>query len=170
MLFPPFFFLRCHSLICPFWEHEKVIWKLNMVLQFSDLFRSILPIKAWRGGEFGGEWGEMKSLSCVQFFVTPWTVAHQAPLSMVFFRQGYWSGLPFPSPGDLPDPEIKPGSPALQADSLLSETPGKPPCKNTAKFSRDYGIYDTVTHWMKKQVWGFSPGLLIQLLNKVAKT
>ena len=96
-----------------------------MVLQFSDLFRSILPIKAWRGGEFGGEWGEMKSLSCVQFFVTPWTVAHQAPLSMVFFRQGYWSGLPFPSPGDLPDPEIKPGSPALQADALPSEPPGK---------------------------------------------
>ena len=67
----------------------------------------------------------MKSLSCVQFFVTPWTVAHQAPLSMVFFRQGYWSGLPFPSPGDLPDPEIKPGSPALQADALPSEPPGK---------------------------------------------
>ena len=48
----------------------------------------------------------------------PWTVAHQAPLSMEFSRQEYWSGLPFPSPGDLPDPEIKPESPALQADSL----------------------------------------------------
>ena len=118
-------FLRCHFLICPFWEHGKVIWKLNMVLQFSDLFRSILPIKAWRGGEFGGEWSEMKSLSCVRLFVTPWTVAHQAPLSMVFSRQGYWSGLPFPSPGDLPDPGIEPGSPALQADALPSEPPGK---------------------------------------------
>ena len=58
--------------------------------------------------------------------MTPWTVAHQAPLSMVFFKQEYWSGFPFPSPGDLPDPGIKPGPPALQADSLLSELPGKP--------------------------------------------
>ena len=58
--------------------------------------------------------------------VTPWTVAHKAPLSMGFSRQEYWSGLPFPSPGDLPDPRIKPGSPALQADALPSEPPGKP--------------------------------------------
>ena len=56
-------------------------------------------------------------LSHVQLFATPWTVAHQAPLSMGFSRQGYWSGLPFPSPGDLPNPGIEPGSPALQADS-----------------------------------------------------
>ena len=53
------------------------------------------------------------------FFVTPWTVAHQAPLSMGFSRQEYWSGLPCPSPGDLPNQGIKPGSPALQVDSLL---------------------------------------------------
>ena len=58
--------------------------------------------------------------------VTPWTVARQALLSMGFPRQEYWSGLPFPSPGDLPDPGIEPGSPALQADSLASEPPGKP--------------------------------------------
>ena len=62
----------------------------------------------------------------VQLFVTLWTVTRQAPLSMRFFRQEYWSGLPFPSPGDLPDPGIEPMSPALQADSLLSEQPGKP--------------------------------------------
>ena len=55
----------------------------------------------------------MKSLSHVQLFVTPWTVAHQAPPSMGFSRQEYWSGLPFPSPGDLPDPGIEPGFPAL---------------------------------------------------------
>ena len=55
----------------------------------------------------------------------PWTVAHQTSLSMGFSRQEDWSGLPFPSPGDLPDPEIKPVSPALQADSLPSELPGK---------------------------------------------
>ena len=57
---------------------------------------------------------------------TPWTVAHQAPPSMGFSKQEYWSGLPFPSPGDLPDSGIKPRSPALQADALPSETPGKP--------------------------------------------
>ena len=65
-------------------------------------------------------------LSCVQLFVAPWTVAHQAPLSMGFSRHEYWSGLPSPPPEDLPDPGIEPGSPALQADSLPSEPPGKP--------------------------------------------
>ena len=59
------------------------------------------------------------------FFTTPWTVAGQAPLSIGFPRQEYWHGLPFPSPGDLPNPGIEPGSPALQADSLLSEPAGK---------------------------------------------
>ena len=59
-------------------------------------------------------------------FVTPWTVAHQAPLFMGFSRQEYWSGLPCPPPGDLPNPGIKPGSSALQADSLPSEPPWKP--------------------------------------------
>ena len=67
-----------------------------------------------------------KSLSHVQLFVTPWTVAYQAPQSMKFSRQEYWSGLPSPSPGDLPNPGIKPGPPALQADNLPSEPPGKP--------------------------------------------
>ena len=56
----------------------------------------------------------------------PWTVAHQALLSMEFSRQEDWSGLPFPSPGDPPNPGIEPGSPTLRADSLLSELPGKP--------------------------------------------
>ena len=60
-------------------------------------------------------------LSCVQLFATPWTVARQAPLSMEFPSQEYWSRLPFPSPEDLPDPGIEPRSPALQADSLPSE-------------------------------------------------
>ena len=60
----------------------------------------------------------MKSLSRVRLFATPWTVAHRAPLSMGFSRQEYWSGLPFPSPGDLPEPGIEPRSPALQEDAL----------------------------------------------------
>ena len=53
--------------------------------------------------------------------VIPWTIACQAPLSMGFFRQEYWSGLPFPSPGDLPGPGIEPRSPLLQADDLSTE-------------------------------------------------
>ena len=69
---------------------------------------------------------KVKSLSRVQLFATPWTAACQAPLFMGFSRQGYWSGLPFPSPGDLPQPGIELRSPALQADSLPTELPGKP--------------------------------------------
>ena len=67
-------------------------------------------------------------LSClvISDSATPWTVAHQAPLSMEFSRQEYWGGEPFPSPGDLPHPGIEPGSPALQTDSLPSEPTRKP--------------------------------------------
>ena len=68
---------------------------------------------------------KVKSLSRVRLFATPWTVDYQAPPSMGLSRQEYWSGLPFPSPGDLPDPGIKPRSPAFQADALTSEPPGK---------------------------------------------
>ena len=78
------------------------------------------------GGNFGYclGGGGLVTKSCLTL-VTSWTVAYQAPLSMGFSRQEYWSGLPFPSPGDLPDPRIEPGSPALQADALPSEPPGK---------------------------------------------
>ena len=72
---------------------------------------------------------EVKSLSCVRLFAIPWTVVYQASPSMGFSRQEYWNGLPFPSPGDLPDPGIEPRPPALQADALPSEPPGKPPIK-----------------------------------------
>ena len=65
---------------------------------------------------------KVKSLSLVRLFASPWTIAYQAPPSMGFSRQEYWSGLPFPSPGDLPDPGIEPG-----AGALPSEPPGKPP-------------------------------------------
>ena len=67
----------------------------------------------------------MKSLSRVRLLTIPWTVAYQASLSMGFSRQEYWSGLPFPSPGDLPNPGTEPGSPSLEADALTSEPPGK---------------------------------------------
>ena len=66
-----------------------------------------------------------QSFSGVRLFATPWTVADQAPLSMEFSRQEYLRGLPFPSPEDLTNPGIEPGSPSLQADSLLSEPPGE---------------------------------------------
>ena len=68
---------------------------------------------------------ESVSWSVISDSATPWTVAHQALLSMGFSRQEYWSGLPFPPPGDLSNPGIRPRSFALQADSLLSEPPGK---------------------------------------------
>ena len=90
---------------------------------------------------------KVKSLSCIQLFVTPWTVAHQTSLSMGFSRKEYWSGLPFPSPGDLPDSEIKPRSPSLWTDTLPSESPGKPQ-KMVSRFFKKLRIelpYDPAT-------------------------
>ena len=77
---------------------------------------------------------KVKSLSRVRLFSTPWTVAYQAPPSMGFSRQEYWSGLPFPSPGDLPDAGIEPGSPTFQADALMSEPRGKQTFKKESLF------------------------------------
>ena len=71
-------------------------------------------------------WALLSHFSHVQLFVTPWTVARQVPLSMGFSRQEHWSGLPFPSPGDLPDPGVEPRSPALQTDSLPAEPQRSP--------------------------------------------
>ena len=65
-------------------------------------------------------------LSHVRLFATPWSVAHPAPLSIGFSRKEYWSGLPFPTPGDLPNPGMEPRSPTLRADSSPAEPPGKP--------------------------------------------
>ena len=77
--------------------------------------------------------GEVKSLSHVQLFATSWTVVDQVPKSMEFSREEYWSGLPFPSPGDLSSPGTEPWSPALQAGTLPSESPG-----NVESCIRDY--------------------------------
>ena len=68
--------------------------------------------------------------------MTPWTIAHRVPLSMGFFKQEYCWGLPFPSPGDLFEPGIEPGSPALRTDSLLSEPPGKPRGSKESLYSK----------------------------------
>ena len=70
-------------------------------------------------------------------FATPWTAARQAPLSVGFSRQEYWSGLPFPSPGDLPNPGIKPMSPALAGGFFTIEPPGKPSGHNSVDLLRD---------------------------------
>ena len=75
--------------------------------------------------------------------VTPWTVAHQAPPPMEFSRQEYWSGSPFPSPGDLPCPGIEPRSPALQADALPSEPPGKP--VRAREMQKELAVAHTIT-------------------------
>jgi len=100
-------------------EHQKkkTIWSLSPETSRAD---------PWNSTKHSFKYKiilslSQKSLSHVRLFATPWTVAHQAPPSMEFSRQEYWSGLPFPSPGDLPDPGIKPRSPALQADALTSE-------------------------------------------------
>ena len=81
---------------------------------------------------------KVKSLSRIQLFATPWTVTHQAPPSMGFSRQEYWNGLPFPSPGDLPDPGIEPRSPTLQADIVTSEPSGN--TKINSKWIKDLNI------------------------------
>ena len=94
----------------------------------EDQLLTVSPHGKGRESKFTGVFSYKlsRSLSRVRLFVTLWTVAHQTPLSMGFSRQEYWSGLPFPSPGDLPNPEIEPRSPSLQADDLSSEPPGKP--------------------------------------------
>ncbi|KAI4549496.1 hypothetical protein MG293_001826 [Ovis ammon polii] len=87
---------------------------------------------------------KVKSLSRVRLFATPWTVAYQAPQSVEFSRQEYWNGLPFPSPGDLPNPGIEPRSPALQADALLSEPPEGLVLKETEAQFFDQHIHSLV--------------------------
>ena len=82
--------------------------------------------------------------------MTPWTVTCQPPLPMGFFRPEYWSGLPFPPPGDLPNPEIEPRSPALQAGSLPPEIPGKPR-------EKEYPVY----------LLFFKSYVILLLLNKI---
>ena len=94
---------------------------------------------------------KVKLLSHAQLFATPCIVAYQAPLSMEFSRQEYWSGLPFLSPGDLPNPGIEPRSPALQADALPSESPEKPNLDGILK-SRNITL-PTKIHLIKAMVF-----------------
>ena len=93
----------------------------------------------------------MKLLSGVRLFATPWIVAYQAPLSMVFSRQEYWSGLPFPSPGDLPNAGMETRSPTVQADPLPSEPPGS---TKTWDISKCQAVEAYMSYWDKEKGLG----------------
>ena len=126
------------------WTELKYNYCTNVIATVNDVL-VICPLTygQWVGKRGGVNWeigidtctlliiAVVRSLSCVWIFVTPWTVVHQAPLSMGFSRQESWSGLPFPILGDHPNPEIKPRSPSLQADSLPFEPSG---CWHRCKF------------------------------------
>ena len=131
-LFVSLWTLACHAPLSMGFPRQKYWSGCHFLLQGSGLPRpGIKPVSlALASGFFTTEpprkstiasitmiLMKVKSLSCVRLFATPWTVAHQAPPSMGFSRQEYWSGLPFPSPGDLPDPGIELRSPTLQADA-----------------------------------------------------
>ena len=119
-------------------EHQSKDWKKKsahaekkrMILRKHSIPSNAVILPERKGGKKRKKEGakhdlgirsEVKSLSRVRLFATLWTVVYQATLSMEFSRQEYWSGLPFPSPGDLLNPGIEPGSPVLQADSLSFE-------------------------------------------------
>ena len=110
---------------------------------------------------------EVKSLSHVWLFATPWTIAYQAPLSVGFSRQEYWSGLPFPSPGARPNPGIEPGSPALQTDAFTILTTME---NMHIKYSTSLGIRGVkikiklVTYWQNKQNF-FSADLYVVFIQ-----
>ena len=118
--------------------HSSIlVWRTLWIEASGGLQSMGLPTVGHNGSDLGQHsnstlhtglgnqvWKKELVAQYVQLFVIPWTVAHQDSLSMGFPRQEYWSGLPFPSLGDLPDSGIKPRSPSLKTDSLLSEPPG----------------------------------------------
>ena len=114
---------KLETLLSMSWIFRRAIWNLRNCFKIRCLRHNI---RIWTH-IFG--WLKVKVRMLVpqscQLFVTPWTAAHQAPLSMGFSKQEYWSGLPLPSPGDLPNTGIKPGVSGMQADSLPSQPPGK---------------------------------------------
>ena len=131
---------------------------------------SLTAIKGTRGSGFPCHFShiqirkkrkKVKSLSRVQLFVTPWFVAYQASPSIGFSRQEYQSGLPFPSPGDLPDPGIKLRSPTLQADALPSEPPGKPRVQSLGwedLLEKEMATHSIILAWIIP--WTEEPGRL----------
>ena len=124
-----------HSCPSGYDNNREIMFKFFKVKSlFSTCFYSVnrfTGIWSFYTQIFPHEKSECYSLNHVHIFVTPWTIAWQAALSMEFCSQEYWSGLPLPSPSNLPNPGIKPRSPTLQADSLLTEPPGKPIFQHT---------------------------------------
>ena len=112
---------------------------------------------------------ELKVTQSCLTLCNPWTLAHQASPSMGFSRQEYWSGLPFPSPRDLPDPGIKPRSPALQADALTSEPPGKPEVQIGTQQTHLYLcniIHDVWIYFLTRRTTKRNQLIFINLRNK----
>ena len=141
-------FLHCWwecKLTQPLW---RTVWRFLEKLEIKLLNKPAMQLM-----NIYPEKSEVKSLSRVQLFATPWTVAHQASLSMGFSRQEYWSGLPFPSPGDLPDPGIEPKSPTLQADALPSEPPGKLQENHDSKRHVDRSVHCSTTYNSQDMTW-----------------
>ena len=109
-----------HSLSCGYWRLKRVVRHISCL---QGAYHQYKNIALW-------DWYSVKTSSVMSdSFVTPWTVPGQAPLSMGFSRQEEWNGLPLPSPGDLPNPGIKPMSPALTGRLFTIESPGKPSVK-----------------------------------------
>ena len=115
-----------HEICETSWKEENLFFPNLLICYFANmLINWIFAISKLTYIK----WKLVKSFSHIQLFATPWTVVCQAHPSVGFSRQEYWSGLPFHSPGDLPDPEIEPEFPTLQVDSLPSDPPGKPKVK-----------------------------------------
>ena len=164
----------CIQIFCPFFKKEDWFCLIFSSIHFSYIFDISPLLDTWLANIFSNLacWlfilllvsfvvqkvkVKVKSLSRVRLFATPWTVAYQAPPSMGFSRQECWSGLLFPSPGDLPDPGIEPRSPALQADTLLSEPPGKPPPWNRWSAGSSCIVQGTqvgALRWLRGLGWG----------------
>ena len=142
-----------HFLLIFFSKSIFIVCLISVYLSLSETYKAITwvfpgllfifymwiygqpkPIQVQKGGMFLLIKCESQLHSHVQLFVIPYTIARQAPLSLELFRQEYWSRLPFPFPGDLPDPGIKTQFPALQADSLPTEPLGKPPSRSFHMF------------------------------------
>ena len=136
----------CVGNVCLLWVHLGITGLKPSTMKhrifFNSYFSSVPPLFFGHTVQLVGSLSPpppcaLSHVSRVQLFATPWTVAHQAPLSMGFSRQEHWSGLPFPLPGDLPG--IKPASPTLQADSLPTEPPGKPALFHCQGSTRGHG-------------------------------
>ena len=137
---------------------RRYLWSLFYLGLFCLLLQA--PTPAYLGVPFflfHVKWSEVEwmSLSHVWLFATPWTVAHQAPLSMGFSRQEYWSGLPFHFPGDLSNLGIEPRSPTFQAGSLPSEPPGKPVTLYKRLSNKLWAWHFVLFFYLSKILWAF---------------